>query len=213
MAWKSHLVFWIIALFILLLALPAFTPAHRIWANVGSELNMIQSAFGQSDTHKLAATATDVYNIVFVETGVIKGIKKGEVEEVDRQRGKDMFGNTLFNLSGVTNNYVLAFSAMVYVLMIRLFIILSWMPYLLPFLVAVVVDGLVRRKIKMCEIGAPSAVKFSIALHFIILIIVFPMLYLIAPMAVTPLFVPTWALLSAIPLSILVANTQPMESK
>ncbi len=213
MAWKKHLLFWIIALFILLLALPIFTPAYRIWANVGSELEMIQNAFGAPDTQQLAHAATGVYNKLFVESGFVQTVQKGEVDEASRNMGKEMLGNTIMALSGVTNNYVRAFSAMVYVVMIRLFIILGWMPYLLPFLAAVIVDGLARRKIKMSEIGAPSAVKFSIALHFIILIIVFPMLYLIAPMAITPLFVPTWALLSALPLSVLVANTQPMEAR
>ena len=210
MAWKNHLLFWIISVFVLLLVVPIFASPQTVWSSAGRELKLIQSAFGYEDAKQIAETSNAAYSAMFVESGLIKGVNAGHVPEADRQRNKEVFGGTILEMTGVTNHYVLTFSALIYVITIRVYILLTWTPFILPFLIAGVVDGLVRRKVRMLSIRGQSTVKFSLSLHAIILIFMVPVLYLLAPIAVSPLFVPGWALVTMVPLMMLISNVQPM---
>lgn len=210
MAWKKHLLFWIISVFVLILIVPIITTPKTVWSSASSELQLIQSAFGYKDTKQIADTSKSAYTTLFVNTGLIKGVHSGETSEADRQTGKEMFGNTILGLTWLSNNYVLTLSAMIYVITLRAYIMLTWAPFIFPFLIAAVVDGFVRRKVRLLSVRGQSTVKFSLALHAIILIFMVPILYMLAPFAVTPLFVPTWALITSVPLIMLIANVQPM---
>ena len=74
--------------------------------------------------------------------------------------------------------------------------------------VAVVVDGLVIRKVKFATFGYSSPIRFSISAHSMIVVGLLPVLYLVVPLPVTPLFLPFWLLLSAVPIMTLLSNTQ-----
>lgn len=210
MAWRKHIVFWIIGLFVMLLVVPIFSSPQTVWGSASKELHLIQSAFGYRDTKQIADTSSAIYQMIFVDTGVIKTIRAGEVSPEERNRNKELFGGTIIGLTGLTNNYVLTFSALIFVMVVRLYIMLTWAPFILPFMAAAVIDGFVRRKVKMLSIRGQSTVKFSLSLHAIIVIFMVPMLYLLAPFAISPLFVPGWALLASVPLLTLIANVQPM---
>lgn len=210
MAWKKHIFFWMIATFVLILVVPIFASPKLVWGNASSELKLIQSAFGYKDTKQIADASNGAYQVLFVQTGLVKGIESGAVTEDQRQQGKELFGNTILGLTWLTNNYVLTLSAMIYVITVRAYIMLTWAPFIFPFLVAAMVDGFVRRKVRLLSVRGQSTVKFSLALHAIILIFMVPILYMLAPFPITPLFVPTWALITSVPLIMLIANVQPM---
>jgi len=210
MAWRKHIVFWIIGIFVLVLVVPIFATPQTVWGSASKELHLIQSAFGYDDTKKLADTSSAAYRAIFVDTGVINSVRAGEVSTADRQRNKELFGGTIVGLTGITNNYVLTLSALVYIIMVRLYIMLTWAPFILPFMLAAVIDGFVHRKVKLLNVRGQSTVKFSLALHAIIIIFMVPVLYLLAPFAISPLFVPGWALVASVPLLVLISNVQPM---
>jgi hypothetical protein len=210
MAWKKHILFWIIVTFVVLLIVPIFASPQTVWGSASKELQLIQSAFGYQDTKQIADTSSAAYKAMFVDTGVVNTLRGGEVSLTEREKTKELMGGTLMGLTSVTNNYVLTFSALIYVMTVRLYIMLTWAPFIFPFMAAVVIDGMVRRKVKMLSVRGASTVKFSLALHAIIIIFMVPVLYLLAPFAVSPLFVPGWALFTAVPLLMLITNVQPM---
>ena len=204
-----HILFWIAGLFAFTLVVPLMTSPNALWTNVTSELAMIQSAFGANDTHKLSKTATQIYNAVFEDSGAVKTTRAAEVSEEERVNADPLFGAGGRFIISVTNNYVTTLSVLYFVVTLRFLIVLSWMPYLVPFLGAVVIEGLVRRKIKLSAIGAANPVKFAISKHILIVILVFPIVYLVLPIAFTPLFMPIWGLCVSWPLVVLISNILP----
>lgn len=205
--WKKHVLLWLILLLVSFIAMPLMIKQQTIMARVMGELEMIQSVFGAEDTSKLAHSATVWYNALFVDTGLIDSTSKAHVSQSEKDTGQIFFGGAV-RITDVTNGYLLSFAAQAYAMMIRLFIILSWLPYIFPFMLAVVVDGMVARKIKFESFGFSSPIAYSLALHAIIVIVFFPTLYLLLPIPVTPLFMPFWALAIALPVSMLIGNTQ-----
>lgn len=210
MSWPKHIGFWIIAILVLLLSIPIFSTPQFLWGNASDELQAMSRVFGYDNAKWMTEKANGAYEILFVDTGFVQAVKKGEVSNEDRQRGKELFGGTILALTALTNNYVLAFSALIYVMMIRILIVLSWAPYVLPFLIASGMDGWVRRQIKLVSIRGQSTVRFSMALHAMIVIMMTPVLYVLAPIYVSPLFMPVWAIVAAVPLIVLMSNIQPM---
>jgi hypothetical protein len=93
-----------------------------------------------------------------------------------------------------------------YGLFYRGFLMLHWMWYVGIFLVAAFVDGLARRAIKRDVLAVNDPIKFAIAFHTLIFIVFSPFAYLLLPAAVTPWFMPAWAVLVALPMSSAIAN-------
>lgn len=205
----KHLLIWICGLFVVLLIAPLIQTPNGLWSNAMSELAMIRSAFGERDTYKLSKSATEIYNAVFEDSGAAKTSKKAEVSESERNNADPLFGAGGRVVTGVTNNYVSSLSVVFFVLVLRILIVLSWLPFIVPFLLAVIVEGVVRRKIKMSAIGGPNAIKFALSKHLLIDILFFPLAYLVFPFAFTPLFMPIWTLVVAWPLVVLIANIMP----
>ncbi len=205
---QKHIVIWLILIVVCILALPAISTPTDIMGRVVRELGMIQTVFGKAETSRLTSRATAIYNTVFVETGLVGATKKAMVSEEEKQASQPVFGNSVRGVSERTNDYVLGVSALAYAALVRLVIFMAWIPYIAPFFVAVVVDGLVIRKVKFATFGYSSPIRFAISAHSMIVVGLLPVLYLVVPLPVTPLFLPFWLLLSAVPIMTLLSNTQ-----
>jgi len=92
----------------------------------------------------------------------------------------------------------------------RLAIVLFWFISLAPLLAATVYDGLMQRSVKQSEFGSLRPATFTLAGMLVIPIVSLPALYLTLPFHFSPLLAPVWAAVVAIPLSILVSNSQPL---
>lgn len=79
-----------------------------------------------------------------------------------------------------------------------------------PVFVAAVVDGLSQRSIKRVEFGAIRPAAFVASSMLVIPLLMGPIVYLIVPFPVNPLIAPMWALMTALPLSWMVSNMQPL---
>jgi hypothetical protein len=92
----------------------------------------------------------------------------------------------------------------------RLAIVLFWLAALAPFFAATVFDGLMQRSVKQAEFGSLRPATFTLAGMLVIPILALPVLYLTLPFSLSPLLAPVWAAVVAIPLSVLVSNSQPL---
>jgi hypothetical protein len=84
------------------------------------------------------------------------------------------------------------------------------MVILAPMLIAAVFDGYMMRKVKRAEFGMIRPATFSIAAALIIPAMCLPLVYMVLPLPMNPLVAPLWALVVVFPLSMLVANMQPI---
>lgn len=210
MLWRKHVLTWIILLTLAALLVPAVWSSSDIMKRVVREVELIEGALGKRETAEMTRRATNIYNKMFMETGVIPAARKTIVTEEERKTSSQMFGGSVTRLTNATNDYVIGVSALCYASLVRLLIFWSWVPYIAPFFIAVIVDGYARRQIKMLTFGFLSPVYYSLALHSMIIIIFLPALYLLVPFPVTPLFIPFWALFAAGPVMVAISNTQQL---
>ena len=203
-----HSLLWVMLIAFCFLGLPAISTPTDIMNRVVRELTLIEQSLGKAETSKVTKSATAFYNAVFIGTGAEKTSTKFVVSEEEKENTVPLFGNSVRALSSKTNDYVRGFSSLCFAVFVRVAIILSWLPYIAPFLLAAITDAAVTRKIKFESFGYSSPIKFAAAAHSMIVVVFLPLLYLVVPLPITPLFVPFWALISAIPIMLLVANTQ-----
>jgi hypothetical protein len=202
----KHIFLWVAICFALMLAIPIVSSPQTMWENARTELGLIESAFGTGDTVALARTATETYNAIFIETGLIKKTRAAYVSREEQELGAAVVGGASRAVTGLTNNYLDTFAALTYVMILRVMIFMSWLPFILPFLLAAVGEGVTRRKIKYATFGQYGAALYAGAMHMSVLILILPVLYLMAPLPLTPFFIPFWALIAAIPVVASIAN-------
>lgn len=205
---QKHSLLWIILIVVCILGLPAISTPTDIMNRVIRELGMVESVLGKSDTRQVTSTATKIYESLFVETGFVGTTRKAVVTEEEKTHSEEVFGQSIRNVSDRTNDYILGLSALIFASLVRTVIFVAWLPYIAPFFIAAVLDAAVSRRIKFATFGYSSPIKFSVATHALIVVVFLPILYLVVPLPVTPLFIPFWALISVVPVMLVVANTQ-----
>ncbi len=202
----KHVFLWVAICFALMLAIPIVSSPQAMWENARTELGMIETAFGTGDTVALAKSATQTYNTIFIDTGLIQKTRGAYVSREEQELGAAVVGGASRAVTGLTNNYLDTFAALTYVMILRVMIFMSWLPFILPFILAAVGEGVTRRKIKYATFGQYGAALYAGAMHMSVLILILPVLYLMAPLPLTPFFIPFWALIAAIPVIASIAN-------
>lgn len=209
----KHVLIWIAICFGLMVAMPIISSPTNMQSNARTELGMIAAAFGTQDTMDIAASATRIYETLFVSTGLIASTRRARVSQDEREMGEAVMGSASRVITGASNNYIDTFAALTYVIVLRILIFLSWLPFILPFLLGAVGEGVSRRKIKYATFGQYGAAVYAGAMHMSVLVMVLPVLYLMAPFPVTPYFIPFWALIAALPIVMSVSNASQILPK
>ncbi len=204
---RKHIGMWLILLAVAALLAPAMLPAQGVPGRVNDELDMVVSALGAGQAKRVVDAANRQYEKLFVGNGWVRSAAAAYVEEPAVPHA-DRFMPWVGKLTSATNGYLLSLAGIGYAMLVRLNILAVWTPYVLPFLLAAMIDGAVRRRIKLMSFGFVSPVALSVALHSVVALAFLPLLYLILPVPVSPLVVPFWAIATAPPLMLLAANIQ-----
>lgn len=205
----AHIKLWLAIFLLLVLAVPFIATEDQLRANAGRELELMRSALGKSDTDSIIQSANGIYSAVFVKTGLIGSIQSKTTYESDRKEAGDSLGRSFYQFTSATNNYLLSLSILTYIMILRLVMLLQWVPFLLPFLVAAFIDGLVQHKILHSSVAVSNPVKHKLASHATVIGMALPIAYLFSPVAITPYFIVVWALAMALPMSIVIRETAP----
>jgi hypothetical protein len=203
---RRHVGFWICVVLFLFLATPVLRSGPALEAFAQRELALTRRVFGDSTGHWLGQQAALVFRLYTPSGAVARARIDGE--GMARTRRIVPGPGTSMTLS--YNSYVQGLILNLYVACLRALIMLLWLVVLGPVFGAAVVDGFVQRAIKRAEFGAIRPAAFSIASLVVIPLAMAPLLYLVVPFPVSPLVAPLWALALALPLSWLVANSQPV---
>lgn len=201
----AHLRVWLSILVVLIVALPALMSADRIERRVHEEAVWAREAFGEERMNRIIERANGAWRSVVGESGVQEKITAKPQTEAGgaAQKGIRRAKKSLYDL---TSGYLASLSTQLYAVFLRGAILLEWFSVIGVFLVAVCVDGYTRRRIKMATGGLSSPVMFSWASHSMIAVALSPVVYILIPVSVTPLFMPWWAMAMAMPLSLAIAN-------
>jgi len=207
--WLKHLFFWMVADFVVFLVVPFFSSPPAMWGNAKQELQLVASAFGLDDARTIARKASSSHAAIFQDTGLLKMTRGAYVHDRDRN-ATPITAGAVGKTADITNQYLDTFAALTYIILLRLYILFSWGPFIFPFFIGLVGEGYARRKIKFAEFGEAGAAIFSGAIHLFVLLLALPLFYLMAPFAITPLFVPGWILIAALPIVIAIANANQL---
>lgn len=101
-----------------------------------------------------------------------------------------------------------AFWALAFQAICRLQVFREWILIIGVTLAAATFDGLVQRRIKRANHALASADKYVVARNALLLTLLAPLLYLSAPLTVSPLVVPLWGASLSVALMLLASHAQ-----
>lgn len=209
----KHLYLWFLFLVFGFFLLPLVQSQEVVLERIKGEVAQTDALFGNVSARDIVRQTNGYFDAMFVQTGLTALGSKGRSsdEEVERTKSSSPLGTTMGKLADSTNSYIDALIAQGYALTLRLVLMLQWVPYIAPFAVSVAVHGLAIRKIKFDTGGMISPMVYAGGLHMMVIILLFPVLYLILPIQLTPMFVPYWLVISAIPTILVLSNIQRMK--
>lgn len=205
-----HVKIWLAILLLAILATPMLASEEKMRVIAAHELGLMRKAIGQKDTNDIIRSTNSIYESLFIQTGVLEGLRSKTTSKATREEAGSNLGSAFYHFTTAINNYLLALITLAYLFLARLIMVLQWLPFLAPFLAAAVVDGMVKHKILHASVAVSNPVKFKIASHLLLLVIVTPILYLFAPFAVTPYFMLAWAIVAAFPIMAIIAGMSPL---
>lgn len=209
---KFHIRIWL-ALFLFSLFLnPFLRRGESMERFVTEEIRTTQAAFGDSIGGWIVGQA----DLLFRESPIhyaAQVARAGSVTGDERKRHEKAMGGGASVLIGVANSIFTGFVQSLYVVCLRFMIVLVWFGMLAPVLVAAVVDGFGQRAIKRYTFSAMRPAAFSLLSMIVVPFVMAPLFYLSAPLTIDPSIVPIWVFVGSIPLSLLIANTQPIFGK
>lgn len=206
---QAHIGFWLLLFAVSLLVIPLFVSADSMYQRLVVEFLAVREVFGETVGGWIVDATNSVHGLL-VSTG-LQDVMVGAVHnEEDRRAAERYFSGVGKLVADAGSSYITSLMMQIYSAIMRIFIVLTWMLLLLPFLGAAIIDGINQRSVKFATFGYQNPTAFSLGSHLVILIGALPFMYVVVPMMVTPLFMPMWALLTAIPLAFATSHMQPI---
>lgn len=206
---SQHLGFWLALAVLGFLLSPLLRSGASIEQFVKHEIEITKSAMGERVGGMIVGFADELFTNTPL-AAVANSAQSVQHSEADRRLSAKVAGPGGEIMSSMYNSYLQGLVMQAYVVAIRLAIVLFWLLFLSPVFVASVYDGLMQRHVKAAEFGSVRPATFTLAGMVVILVIALPVLYLVLPFSINPLYAPAWAAFVALPLSIMVSNMQPL---
>lgn len=206
---KQHLGFWMAAAGLAFFLGPIFRTGDAMLDFADAEVRQTQEAMGQTLGHAMIRVADTLFEQTPVSAGAMT-LRKVKLSRAEQQLSQAVAGPIGEISSKVFNSYLQGIVLQAYVLTIRLAILVFWGVFLLPMLAATVFDGIMQRSVKRAEFGSLRPATFTLAGVLVIPMLSLPLLYLTMPFSLSPLLAPMWAAVVALPLSVLISNSQPL---
>ena len=198
--------FWLAVFLLLFFAVPIMRNGEQMEAFVAEELRLTRSTFGDTVADKLHEHANVVFTLYTPGATLDKAVVRGRDMDLTRL----VAGKPGEVAAKGFNSYVQGLILNLFVIVLRLFMFLLWLPLLLPVFAAAVVDGFSQRAIKRAEFGAIRPAAYTVTSMVVIPLAMAPLIYLVIPLPISPLICPLWAFAMTLPLSGMVSNSQPI---
>jgi hypothetical protein len=204
----SHIGFWLTLCLLSFLLTPFFRTSEELRQYVQIELTLTEQALGPRIAQGVKSFADAIFNstpLSLITEGSTAAIKKANQSMLPGMKGGPLGEVT----QSVFNGYMQGLMYESYVAAMRLAIVLFWLMFIFPMLMAALHDGFMQRKIKQVEFGSIRPATFSLMGMLVIPAMAMPLMYLALPFNINPAIAPLWAACVSLPLSVLISNTQP----
>lgn len=205
----QHAGFWLLLAVLGFFAGPLVRSGPSMEAYVRVEIAETRMAIGPNLTQRAEAFAAMIFNKAPMAM-LVTALAQAQHTPAQHALSVRVAGPGGAAASSMFNSYLQGLVLQAYVAAIRAALVLFWAGALAPLLLASIYDGLMQRKVKQAEFGSLRPATFTLAGVVVIPVVAFPVLYLTLPVSVSPLLAPLWTALVAWPLSVLVANSQPL---
>lgn len=210
----THIGFWIVLALVGIFVVPFLISADKLLASLQREQTSIVVVFGESFTSKITSAANTVHGLIFRSTGIQDGLNNLQHTESDIKLAKQVGSNVGAFFAMEADNRVKALSVQLYSVVLRIIVLIAWLLLLIPFVIAVIYDGFQMRHVKFASMGHQNPTAFSLGFHVTVLLCAVPLLSIVIPTyIVTPLFMPFWVIVTALPFSFAIRHTQPIFTK
>ena len=209
MSTLKHLGFWSTVLVVGALAGPLFNTNQATQASLRSEKRAAEDALGSERAGRIVRRAEAVHAVIFQQSGAqgaVDRVVSGSQARPSEIGVHEASGVVSATLSSFWNGLSASMRRMAW----RVALVLDWSWLVVPFLMLAVIDGLCARSKKLAEGGHQTTGAFALGWHSVIGLCALPLLYVIGPLYLSPLFMPVWALVVWFPLGIAMTNTQPI---
>jgi hypothetical protein len=206
---SQHLGFWLLLAILGFFAGPLLRSGPSMESYLRSEVSETRSAMGDTLGDMVTQFADGLFNHTPIASAT-SGLAKAKHTKEERRLSARVAGPAGEIMSSVYNSYLQGLIMQAYIVAMRLAIVLFWLVALAPMFIATVYDGLMQRSVKQAEFGSLRPATFTLAGMAVIPVLVLPAIYLTLPFPLSPLLAPVWAALVALPLSVLVSNSQPL---
>lgn len=211
---STHIRAWMV-LFLLSLTLNPFIRSGDAMAEfIEDEIRITRQALGD----RWSGMVLSQTDLLFEKTPIgvaVRAAESGVYSKAEQDKFA-LFGSNTGSgglLFKTMNSIFIGFIQSLYVVCVRLLIVFSWFALLVPIMAAAIYDGYTQRVIKSYTFGSIRPATFSLMLWIVMPMIFAPLFYLSAPITIDPSIVPMWVFLALIPISVLIANSQPLFGK
>ncbi len=195
-------------------AVPFFVSAESLTTSLKREQDSIAFVFGHSVALEINQVAITVHGLMFRSTGVQQALDGLQHSQEDMKLANQVGSSVGTFFAREADSKVQALSVQLYSVIMRVTVLLAWLLILLPFVVAVIYDGFQMRHVKFANLGYQNPTAFTLGFHVTVLLCAVPLLSIVVPTyVVTPLFMPFWVIITALPFSFAIRHTQPILTK
>ena len=206
---SQHLGFWFLLAILGFFATPLIRTGPSMEEFLTAEIRETRQAMGDHVGGLVVSFADGLFRQTPL-AAIAASATTAQHSAEDRKLSAKVAGPGGEIMSKLYHSYLQGLVMQAYVVAMRLAIVLFWLAALAPLFVATVYDGLMQRKVKQAEFGSLRPATFTLAGMLVIPVLALPALYLTLPLSLSPLLAPAWAAVVAVPLSLLVSNSQPL---
>lgn len=199
-----HIKLWIILSIATLFLVMGMARPDQVYNAVQTDIAAMRTVFGDESSNRIIERANGVFGFFF--GGVAPAAKEMHVSDASTA---GVFGWDR-KLSSTSNQMLRSAKIELYHLMLRVQIFFTWLPMIVLFGVAAVVDGLMIRKVKIASFRYTNPALYNTASHVAIFLVGASFLLLHLPVTLSIWFWPIAGALVAISMMVAAMNLQRM---
>lgn len=191
-----------------MLVILVFVPGRWTEQVIAREAQMIERHLGAEARDYVKARASGWYHASVIHTGIYPSLHRlliPSAEEAQRSRGMQRLGAPLF---AWLEERLGALMQVIYQIYTRFALLTLWLPYMALLLVPALLDGYLRRRIKLTNFDYASPFWNRYGLRGVLLIGQGVLIAFIAPVALNPALLPVVMMLVCVLLGVFVGNLQ-----
>lgn len=207
---RLHTLLWLLAMILIFVLSPLLSSPDRYIAAIDHEVQQSSQWYAYSELDRITANGESLYHLLMVSTGVDPAIKKYMIRTPP---SKEMAPGAKLpdHISKWADQFLDYWASLLcnmHLFCFRLAHSAVWFGYLLPFLAAIIFDGVMTRQAKIESFKYTSPTIYNISWHLMIAIICCSIVYFALSVPISVFFYPSMITVFGVLARALICNIQ-----